>query len=130
MFNRIPLLLSGLGAVLLTVAAVPQLKAGDFDKATVVTFSNPVEISSEVLPAGTYMFKTLPDDRSVVEVTNQDQNHLVGLFITNEAVADTTPDQAEFQMTEGHQGNPPSVHTWFYPGDTIGWEFQGSQARK
>lgn len=130
MFNRIAVLLSGLGAVLLTVAAVPQLKADSMDNATVVTFSNPVEISHEVVPAGTYTFQTMRDDRNVVEVTNRDQNHLVGLFITNTAVANATPDKAEIQMTEGHSGAPPAVHTWFYPGDTIGWEFQGSQAAK
>ena len=71
------------GTALLLGAAATQLSAAGFnDDRTVVTFSNPVEIGNQALGAGTYVFKTLGDDRNIVEVMNGDGTHLVALVNT------------------------------------------------
>ena len=53
--------------------------ADEWNKKTVLTFSQPVEIPGHVLPAGTYMFKLADTlgDRHIVQVFNADgsQDH-------------------------------------------------------
>jgi hypothetical protein len=113
-----------LGAVFLVAAAVPQLTAAGFnDDMTTVTFSGPVDIGNHALGAGTYVFKTLSDDRNVVEVFNQDQSHLVTMLNTIPITAPAIPDQTRIELNEGPANTPQSLHAWFYPGESTGWEF-------
>ena len=112
------------GAALFALATVPSLRADELtNNRTIMTFSAPVDISGHVLPAGSYVFKTLPDDRDVVVVMNREESHLAGIFntigITNPAVSDKT----QVEMSEGAANSPEVVHAWFYPGDSLGWDF-------
>jgi len=112
------------GTALLLGAAATQLSAAGFnDDRTVVTFSNPVEIGNQALGAGTYVFKTLGDDRNIVEVMNGDGTHLVALVNTIPITAPQMPEKTLIEMNEGPANAPESVHAWFYPGETTGWEF-------
>jgi hypothetical protein len=127
MFN-LNLLLSRaavIGATLLAASAVPQLRAGEFPNGnlTTMTFSGPVELSGEALPAGTYVFKTLGDNRNIVEVMNADSNHLVALVNAIPVQANSIPGKTEVELKPGAPDSPPVVHAWFTPGDSIGWEF-------
>lgn len=116
-----------LGAALLAMAAVPALKAqgGELTNwQTTVTFSGPVDIGGTSLSAGTYIFRTLSDnDRNVVEIMNSDQSHLVALVPAILAQAAVAPEHTRIDLQEGPAGTPERVHEWFYPGETIGWEF-------
>jgi hypothetical protein len=73
-------LLAGLGFL---AGMVPRATADESDQKTVVTFSGPVEIPGQVLPAGTYIFKLADSssDRNVVQVFNEDGTHLYGTFL-------------------------------------------------
>ena len=53
------------------------------DKKTLATFTEPVEISGQVLPAGTYVFKVADTmgDRDVVQIFNKDENHLYATIL-------------------------------------------------
>ena len=132
MFNRIrvSILAATLGAALLAVTAVPQLGASEFDNKTIVSFSSPVEISGQLLPAGTYVFKTLGNNREIVEVMNLAQNHLYGAFQANHIDAPAVPVEARIELSEGNGNSPEAVHAWFYPGASQGWEFPASKNRK
>src|ERR1017187_4674945 len=79
---RVSSLAVTLGVALLAAAAVPQLRASEFDKKTIMTFSAPVEISGHALPAGTYVFKTLENNRNVVMVMNSEENRVYALLQT------------------------------------------------
>jgi len=54
-------------------AVLPRATADEWDQKTVFTFSGPVEIPGQVLPAGTYVFKLAdsPSDRNIVQVFQQ-----------------------------------------------------------
>ena len=95
-----------IGAALLALSVIPQLRADEFNKKTVMTFSAPVDVSGESLPAGTYVFKTLPNDRSIVVVMNSDETHLVGLFSTIETSTPVAPDETRVVLTEGRRTHP------------------------
>src|SRR3989449_3954040 len=78
--------------------------ADESNQATTITFSQPIQIPGQILPAGTYSFKLLDSnsDPNVVQIFNSDQTHL---YATLQTVAterqDPTGDTA---ITLAEQG--------------------------
>ena len=109
-----------LGAVL-----VPGAKADQWDKKTIVTFSDAVEIPGQVLPAGTYIFKLAdtPTDRHIVQVWNADESQILATIITIPNTRYETPDRSLFEFEERTGNSPMALKTWFYPGNSTGEEF-------
>ena len=104
---------------------MPAAKADDWDQKTTFTFSGPVEIPGQVLPAGTYVFKLAnsSSDRNIVQVFNRDQNHLYGTFL---AIPDYRLKPAArpiITFEERAAGSPEAVKAWFYPGQNYGHDF-------
>jgi hypothetical protein len=64
-------------------AMIPRATADEWDQKTVFTFSGPVEVPGQVLPAGTCVFKLadFPSDRNIVKVFSQDERHLFATFL-------------------------------------------------
>jgi hypothetical protein len=127
---RVSSLAVTLGVALLAAAAVPQLRASEFDKKTIMTFSAPVEISGHTLPAGTYVFKTLENDRNIVVVMNSEENRVYALLQTIPTETSAIPDKVRVELSERPGNAPAAIHAWFYPGDTHGWEFPSPKAEK
>jgi LPXTG-motif cell wall-anchored protein len=109
----------------------PQARADEWNKKTVVTFNQPVEIPGIVLPAGTYVFKLADTmaDRNVVQVFNKNENRLYGTFLAIPDYRMKTPDKAIITFEERAAGSPEAVKAWFYPGDNYGDEFVYPKAR-
>jgi hypothetical protein len=100
-------------------------KSSVSDKLTIFTFSQPVELPGVSLPAGTYAFKVLDSlaDRNIVQVWDKDQKKLYGTFL---AIRDYTPNPSNktiIKFSERTPGAPKAVKEWFYPGESMGWEF-------
>jgi hypothetical protein len=118
---RTALLLLG-GIVLLGVMAA---EASTLDKATKVTFSQPVEVPGMVLPAGTYTFTILytGGSRNVVQIFNEDRTKLITtiLAIHNYRLEPTGETVIEF--AERTADRPQALKAWFYPGYSSGVEF-------
>jgi hypothetical protein len=100
-------------------------KSSVSDKLTIFTFSQPVELPGVSLPAGTYAFKVLDSlaDRNIVQVWDKDQKKLYGTFL---AIPDYTPNPSNktiIKFSERTPGAPKAVKEWFYPGESMGWEF-------
>jgi hypothetical protein len=103
----------------------PNAKADEWNKKTVFTFNEPVEIPGMVLPAGTYVFKLADSesDRNIVQVFNKDENHLYGTFLAIPDYRMKTPSKPIITFEERAVGSPEAVRAWFYPGDNYGNEF-------
>lgn len=104
---------------------VPQTAMADeWNKQTVFTFSNDVEIPGKVLPAGTYVFKLSdsPTDRHVVQVFDENRR-IVATVLTIPAQRLTPAEEPQLRFEEQPAGSPFSIKTWFYPGDLGGEEF-------
>ncbi len=73
----------GLIFSLLGLVTVSSVRADPWDKKTVLTFSQPVEILGRVLPAGTYVFKLADSmsDRHVVQIFNADGSEIITTLI-------------------------------------------------
>ncbi len=112
-----------LGVALLAAIATPGLRASDVDKKTEVTFSAPVEVPGMTLPAGSYVFKTLPNVNGFVLIYSKDENHLVTIVPAVPIETVETPSTAKIELTERAAKAPEALHAWFYPGDNTGFEF-------
>jgi hypothetical protein len=130
-FNQVRLtsLSVTLGVALLAAVAVPQLRASDRDKKTIITFTAPIRISGVILPAGTYVFKTFSEDRNVVVVTNREQTQVEATVQTIPIEAPAIPDKARVELSEGSPNTPEALSAWFYPGDELGWSFPTLKTR-
>ena len=64
--------LTALAMSLMSSTFTPSLKAGDLDKKTVITISQPVAVEGTILPAGKYvlMLEEEPSSRDIVTIFN------------------------------------------------------------
>ena len=110
---------------LLGATLAPGARADEWNKKTVMTFSQPVEVPGQILPAGTYTFVLLdsPSDRHIVQIFDADGSHLITtvLAINNYRLKPTGDTVVKFAERSGD--NPEALKGWFYPGDNFGQEF-------
>jgi len=122
---------------LLGAAFSPSAKADEWNRKTVVTFSQPVEIPGVhlkgwgVLPAGTYVFKIVgsQSDRHIVQIFNQAESQVYAtiLAIPNYRLRSTGKTVITFR--ERPAGEPEALRAWFYPGRNWGEEFVYHRAK-
>src|SRR5260370_35314794 len=120
------------GRALIAAAVVAAVKADQWNKKTVITITDPVQMPSccnpehvVVLQPGTYVLALVDSmsDRHIVRVFEQDQKTVVTtiLAIPNYRLKPT--DTSTFQFWETPAGQPRAMRAWFYPGDNFGQEF-------
>jgi LPXTG-motif cell wall-anchored protein len=114
-----------LALTLLGATLAPGARADEWNKKTVMTFSQPIEIPGQILPAGTYTFVLLdsPSDRHIVQIFNADGSQIIAtvLAINNYRLKPTGDTVVKFAERSGD--NPEALKGWFYPGDNFGQEF-------
>lgn len=123
MMNSIRLIaITSLTAV---VSLAPIAKADEWDKKTVLTVNETVQLPNATLQPGSYTFKLLDSqsDRHIVQVFDKDGMHLITtiLAIPNYRLKPT--GKSTFTFWEVPAGQPPAMRAWFYPGDNFGQEF-------
>jgi hypothetical protein len=120
-------------AVLMIVAAfVPGARADtSFNKRTVVTFTQPVEIPGQVLPAGTYTIELYESfaNRHIVRIFNADRSKLIATVLAIPNLRLTPTEDTVMKFTERAGNSPDALKAWFYPGDGFGQEFVYPKAR-
>ena len=98
-------------------------------KKRILRLINDLRVRDTVLPAGSYVMKLLdsPSDRYIVQIFNAEENHLITTVFAIPAVKSQAPDRSEFKFYESESGQPAALHTWFYPGDSTGFEFRAGR---
>ena len=112
-------------ALLFALAAPNRLRADEWDKATKITFSEPVEVPGRVLDAGTYWF-TLANsdsDRNIIEIWDANRMHLITTIAAMPDYRLHPTGDTVIKFAERPSGTPEAIHAWFYPGDNYGQEF-------
>src|SRR5882762_6593329 len=124
--------LSTVGCMALVGAILaPNVKADDWNRKTVITFSGPVEIPGVhlagwgVLPAGTYVFKILDSqsDRHIVQIFSQDEGTVYATVLAIPNYRLKATDKTVITFRERPAGQPEALRAWFYPGRNWGEEF-------
>jgi hypothetical protein len=97
--------------------------ANEVKQSTKVTFSQPIEIPGEVLPAGTYLFR-LPDadNLNIVQIFNSEGTRVYATLQTISTERPQPTDNTAVTLVEQGAGRPEALLKWFCPGDTDGHE--------
>lgn len=98
--------------------------ASEADQSTEITFSQPIQVPGQILPAGTYLFK-LPntDNLNVVQIFNQNGTHVYATLQTIPTASGRVADDTTVTLVQQGAGEPDALLNWFYPGDETGHEF-------
>ena len=126
--NRFIVVASIICLTLGALALPSRVNADAWDKKTIVTFSQPVEIpgvGAQVLPAGTYVFKLLDSssNRNIVQIFNKAQNHVYATILAIPNYRLQATDKTVVTFGERAAGTPEAIRAWFYPGANWGQEF-------
>ena len=107
------------------LAVLPAARASETNQETKVTFSQSVQISGHVLPAGTYLF-AVPNDidqHNVVSIFSPDHRKLYATVLTAYVERKQPTDNTTFTFAERGSALPDAIVTWFYPDRTVGHQF-------
>jgi LPXTG-motif cell wall-anchored protein len=105
--------------------AAGMARADQWDKKTILTVNEPIQVRDTLLEPGQYVFKLVDSqsDRHIVQIYNADQTHLINtiLAIPNYRIQPT--GKSRFAFWETPPGYAKAMRAWFYPGDNFGQEF-------
>jgi len=112
-------------ATLLVVGLSPAARADAWNKKTILTVNQAIQVPNKVLEPGQYVFKLADSqsDRHIVQIFNGDESHIITtiLAIPNYWLQPT--GKSQFTFWETPAGEPRALRAWFYPGDNFGQEF-------
>lgn len=99
--------------------------ADEFDQATTLTFSEPIQIPGQMLPAGTYLFRLVDANsgENLVQVFNSDRTVLYATLQTVPTERVEPTGHTTITLAEQGSGKPDVLLKWFYPGNLTGHEF-------
>ena len=101
------------------------INADTWNKKTIITITEPMQIPGATLTPGKYVFKLMDSssNRHIVQVFTEDEKSVINtiLAIPNQRLQPT--GKSEFGFWEVPAGNTPALRSWFYPGDNSGHEF-------
>jgi len=104
---------------------VTPAMADTWNKKTVITIGEAVQVPGAILQPGKYVMKLLDSqsDRHIVQIFNETEDKLQTtiLAIPNYRLQPT--GDTAFQWWETPAGQPKALRAWFYPGDNFGQEF-------
>lgn len=101
-------------------------QADEWNKKTILTVNNRIQVSDTVLDPGQYvlMLADSNSNRHIVQIYDADQKHLIDtvMAIPNYRLQPT--GKSRFLFWETPPGTAPALRAWFYPGDNFGQEFR------
>jgi hypothetical protein len=106
--------------------------AEPLDQTTKLTFSEPIQIPGEVLPAGTYLFSLADTDsgQHIVQIFNADGTLPYATVLTIATDRPYPTGDTAITLAEQGTGNPDALLKWFYPGRVTGNEFVYSKQKE
>ena len=121
-FNKLAFVVAFVLSVILFAEVYAH--ADEANQSTKLTFSKPVEIPGQLLPAGTYLFKLADsNDLNLVRIFSADETRLYATVQTISTQRAKPTTSAVVTLAEQPNGRPDVLLKWFYPGDTTGHEF-------
>jgi hypothetical protein len=103
-----------------------RAQADQWDKRTILTVDQPIQVTETLLEPGQYVLKLADSnsDRHIVQIFNSDQTRIIDtvLAIPNYRLQPT--GHSRFAFWETPPGSAKALRAWFYPGDNFGQEFR------
>jgi hypothetical protein len=120
----------GLAAVVMLIAAITiagvSAKADVWNKKTVLTVREPIQVQETYLEPGTYVMKLhdSSSNRHIVHIFNGEENRVIDTIMAIPTYRARPADGTQFTFHETPAGTVKAMRTWHYPGDTTGREFR------
>jgi len=112
-----------LGLLLAVIITLPVAHADDWSQTTRFTFSQPVQIPGQVLPAGTYRFQLAnTDNRHLVQIFREDRT-LVATLYSIPRMRDGSASKFAITLADRGKTHPSAMVAWFFVGEVEGHEF-------
>jgi hypothetical protein len=113
------------GVALVGGLGVFNAQADTWDKKTIITTHEAIQVRDRLLEPGTYVFKLLDSqsDRHVVQIFDADQSHIIDTVIAIPNYRLQPTGKSRFGFWETPPGYAKAMRAWFYPGDNFGQEF-------
>jgi hypothetical protein len=114
-----------LGLSLVAALLPTTAQAQPADKLTYFTFSGPIALPGATLPAGRYAFRIVDTttSRKVIQVLSDDEKKPYSMANTIPDQRRDAPKDATVSFYETPAGTPAAVKSWWYPGESIGYQF-------
>jgi hypothetical protein len=103
-----------------------RAQADQWDKKTILTVDQPIQVQEKLLQPGQYVFK-LKDpnsDRHIVQIFNGDQTQIIDTVLAIPNYRSQPSGNSRFAFWETPPGTAKALRAWFYPGDNFGQEFR------
>jgi hypothetical protein len=115
--------LLGLFSLMLVAAVIGW--ADDWNKKTILTVKEAIQVPGAVLQPGVYVMKLVDSlaDRHIVRIMNEREDEVITTILAIPNYRLTPTDKSQFSFWETPAGNPRALRAWFYPGDNFGQEF-------
>jgi len=103
----------------------PHANADEWNKKTILTVNQTIQVRDTVLEPGQYVLQLLnsSSNRHVVQIFNGDQSRIIGTVLAIPKERTQPTGDTQFSFWETPNGYAKAMRAWFYPGDTIGQEF-------
>lgn len=110
---------------LVGIGLTPNARADVWNKKTVLTVNETIQVPNKVLPPGKYVIRLLdsPANRHIVQIFNGDETELQTTILAIPNYRLQPADKTVFTFWEMPPGQPKALRAWFYPGDNFGQEF-------
>lgn len=120
-----------LAACLLVAVLAPAAFADAWDKKTVITVRETVQVPGAVLQPGTYVIKLFNSlaDRHIVQIFNEDETKVIATILAIPNWRLEPKEKTTLQYWETRVNEPRALRAWFYPGDNFGQEFAYSKQK-
>jgi hypothetical protein len=114
------------------VALLPSLQADQWDKKTILTVNETIQVPSCCTPdytvtlqPGEYVMVLVDSlsDRHIVRIFDKDRQHVITTILAVPNYRLQPTGKTVFQYWEVPAGQPKAMRAWFYPGDNFGQEF-------
>ena len=114
------------GLVLATGVVAFRAQADMWDKKTIMTVDQPIQVEDTYLEPGTYVLKLMnsSSNRNIVQIFDRDQRHLINTILAINNYRLNPTDKSQFTFYETPAGSAKALRGWFYPGDNYGQEFR------
>jgi len=102
-----------------------RANADQWDKKTILTVSEPIQVRDTYLEPGQYVLKLFDSqgDRHIVQIFNADQSRIIDTVMAIPKQRMEPAGKSQFTFWETPPGTARAMRDWFYPGETIGQEF-------
>ena len=121
--KRLLLAVASIG--LLGLGLAPNTRADEWNKRTILTVNDTIQVPGKVLVPGVYVVKLLDsqNDRHIVQIFNADETVLQTTILAIPNYRLRITGKTVFTFWEMPPGQPKALRAWFYPGNNFGQEF-------